>query len=386
MSRILTIKLADLGDALTATPALRALRASFPEATIDALVTPAGAAVLDGLDSIDNLIQFEKARFDRLPPSVRPIAEAAALGLRLRRHGYDRVFLFHHLFTAAGRLKYTALLGAIGSPWRGGVAEGHPFFLTRVFPDEGYGVRHEADYWLGAVGLAGAVNPAPRFEVSVDADARARAGQLLGEGPRGCKRPRIAIYPGSGSYSPARRWPAERYGRVARWLAETENAEIVVVGGASERELGEQVRLGVGPACHDLTGLTADVKVLAAVLERCDRFVGNDGGVMNLAVAVGLPVVAVFGPSNAVSWGPYRGVRTESRENARSVVIRTDLPCAPCHYRGFLPGTRHGCRSRDCLTSIDVETVARAAAELMDQEGQADEDDERGRGQHGDAS
>lgn len=384
MSRILVVKLADLGDALTATPALRALRATFPDATIDALVTPAGAAVLDGLDSIDHLIRFEKAWFDRLRPAVRPIAGAAALGLRLRRSGYDRVFLFHHLFTAAGRLKYAALLGATGSAWRGGVAEGHPSLLTHVFPDEGYGVRHEADYWLGAVGLAGAVNPSPRFEVHVDDDARARAIQLLGDQSRPLARPRIAVYPGAGTYSPARRWPVERYAMIARRLVERANAEIVVVGGSSERELGERVRLAAGPACRDLTGLTPDVKVLAAVLERCTLFVGNDGGVMNLAVAVGLPVVAVFGPSNAVSWGPYGGVRSKPGATPRSVVVRVDLPCAPCLYRGFLPGTRHGCRSRDCLTLIDVETVARAAEGLMDDEGQPDEDDKRGRGQHAD--
>ena len=380
--RILVVKLADLGDALTATPALRALRATFPDARIDVLVTPVGAAVLEGLDSVDNLIRFEKAWFDRLRPAVRPIVEAVALGLKLRRREYDRVFLFHHLFTAAGRLKYAALLGATGSPWRAGVAEGRPSFLTDVFPDEGYGARHEADYWLGAAGLAGAVNPSPRFEVHVDDGARSEAIRLLGDRPRRSNRRRIVVCPGAGAYSPARRWPAERYALVARRLAQRENAEIVVVGGSTERELAETVRLGAGPSGRNLAGLTPSVKVLAAVLENCDLFVGNDGGAMNLAVAVGVPTVAIFGPSNAVSWGPYQGVRREPGKTGRSVVIRTDLPCAPCLYRGFLPGTRHGCRTRDCLMLIDVETVARAAERLMNDEGQADQDHERGPGQH----
>ena len=75
MERILVVKLADLGDVLTITPALRALRASFPDARIDALVTPLGAAVLDGLDSVDRLISFEKALFDQSRPT--PMALAA---------------------------------------------------------------------------------------------------------------------------------------------------------------------------------------------------------------------------------------------------------------------------------------------------------------------
>src|SRR5579884_3350817 len=216
--RFLVIKLADLGDALTATPAIRALRASFPAATIDLLVTPVGAAVLAGLDSIDHLIRFEKAQFDRIPPSLRALVQAAALGARLRAARYDRVFLLHHLFTAAGRLKYAALVGATGAPWRAGVAENQPLFLTHVVRDDGYGARHEVDYWLEVAKLAGAVNPAPRLEVAIDGEARARAACLLDSLALRDNAPLVAICPGAGPYSPARRWPADRFARLGRYL------------------------------------------------------------------------------------------------------------------------------------------------------------------------
>jgi len=362
--RFLVIKLADLGDALTVTPALRALRTTFPSARTDVLVTPAGAAVLAGLDSIDRCVLFEKAPFDRLRPTMRPIAAAVALGLKLRRGRYDRVFLLHHLFTAAGRLKYAALLGATGAPWRAGIAEDQPAFLTDVLPDGGYGVRHEADYWLDVVGLVGAANPAPRIEVQIGGEARARASRLLDASRDGGQRPRIALYPGAGSYSLARRWPADRFAEVARRLVESAGAQIVVVGGRTERELAESICASVGRACRDLAGLT-DVKTLAAVLSQCDLFVGNDGGVMHLAVAAAVPTVAVFGPSNDISWGPYGGARWQPGVATRSVVVRADLACAPCMYRGYLPGTRHGCRDRDCLTSVGIDTVLQAAHALL---------------------
>jgi ADP-heptose:LPS heptosyltransferase len=362
--RFLVIKLADLGDALTATPAIRALRTTFPSATIDALVTPVGAAVLAGLDSVDHLIPFEKALFDRLQPAVRPLAQAFALGMRLRKARYDRVFLFHHLFTPAGRLKYAALLGAIGSPWRAGLAEDCPAFLTHVLRDDGYGVRHEADYWLGVVGLAGAVNPSPRFEVEIDDQARTRAARLLGGPVSDDGRPLVAICPGAGAYSPARRWPPDRYARVGQRLVEDVDAEILVVGSSAERDLAADVCDGIGHACRNLAGLT-DVKTLAAIFNRCNLFIGNDGGAMNLAVASGVAVVAVFGPSNHVSWGPYGGTLWQPGFTARSAVVRADVPCAPCLYRGYVPGTRFGCRARDCLRLVDVETVVEAAQHFL---------------------
>lgn len=362
--RFLVVKLADLGDALTATPAVRALRESFAAATIDLLVTPVGATVLGGLDSIDRLICFEKAQFDRLRPFARPVIQALALGIKLRKARYDRVFLLHHLFTRAGRLKYTALLGATGAPWRAGVAEDRPPFLTDVVRDEGYGIRHEVDYWLEVVGLAGALNPNPRLEVAVDGQARSRAARLLDDLSISPGRLVIAICPGAGPYSPARRWPAERYAQVGRCLAEQTGAQILVIGTSAERTLTRQVCDGIGVASRDLAGAT-DVKTLAAILNRCDLFIGNDGGAMHLAVAAGVPVVAVFGPSNHVSWGPYQGVPWSPGVSARATIVRIDLPCAPCLYRGFLPGTRHGCRARDCLTSIDAETVVAAARDVL---------------------
>jgi heptosyltransferase-3 len=363
-SRFLVIKLADLGDALTITPALRALRLRYPTAVIDVLTTRTGAEALDGLDSLDHLITFEKSAFDHLPPTPGAVLQALHLGVRLRRARYDRVFLLHHLFTRGGRIKYAALLAATGSPWRGGVAEGRPRFLTHVYPEAGYGVCHEADYWLGVVGLAGARNPSPRLEITVTEHERTRARQLLAELDREPARPIIALYPGAGPYSPARRWPVDHYAAVGQRLITSLGARILIVGGPTERGLGERIRLIAGSAVQNMAGCT-DVKTLAAVLERCDLLIGNDGGVMHLAVAVGTPVAAIFGPSNDISWGPYGGVRWEPGRSARTVVLRADLPCAPCLYRGFLPGLRYGCPSRDCLRGVTVDAVVRAAMEVL---------------------
>jgi heptosyltransferase-2 len=366
--RFLTIKLADLGDVLTITPALRALRTTYPRARIDVLVTPVGAAALDGLDAIDRVIPFEKSPFDRLSPALGPVIDALRLGMRLRGERYDRVFLFHHLFTGPGRIKYRALLAATGAPWRAGLGETRPTFLSACARDCGYGVRHEADYWLDVAGLAGVHAERPRLEMAIGDSARREACRLLGDSGDPPAR-RVALYPGAGAYSKARRWPGDRFAEVGRHLADRSanhdqtRAEIVVVGGADERELAETIASQIGPAARSLAGQTS-LKVLGAVLERCDLFVGNDGGVMHVAVAVGTPVVAIFGPSNAQSWGPYGGVRWQGNLTpaGRPIVVARDLLCSPCLYRGFLPGTPRGCRARDCLMLTSVATVLDAAS------------------------
>jgi ADP-heptose:LPS heptosyltransferase len=364
--RFLVIKLADLGDALTATPALRVLRTAFPEARIDVLVTSIGASALAGLDSFDRVCSFEKAQFDRLRPRSGPLREALGLGLRLRLQRYDRVFLFHHLLTGAGRLKYAALLSVIGAPWRGGLAEEKPWFLTDVATERGYGLRHEADYWLDVVGLAGArPRVAPRFEIAVDDAARKRAADILGGRPAQ-GRPSVALYPGSGGYSEGRRWSEAGYGEVGRRLTELEGVEILIVGTEGERSLAERVRAKIGPSARNLAG-ESDLKTLAALLETCALVIGNDGGVLHVAVAAGAPVLAIFGPSNQISWGPYRGegwVLPGTRASP-AAVLRRDLPCSPCLYRGFLPGTTRGCLSHDCLTLITPDEVVDLARHML---------------------
>jgi heptosyltransferase-2 len=109
----------------------------------------------------------------------------------------------------------------------------------------------------------------------------------------------------------------------------------------------------------------ASLRVTAAVLELADLFIGNDAGPMHLAAAVGTPTVAIFGLSNAAAWGPYTGNHPERR----AIVVRQDLPCMPCFYRGHSLGRPEGCATRDCLATLGVDPVAVAARRLLRETG-----------------
>src|ERR1700730_15362329 len=103
--RILVVKLASLGDVLTSTPALRALRTSLPEAHIGVLTTPASAPALRGLDTYDEVITFDKFAFDRPTDALRSLPAALRLGAELRAGDWHTLVLLHHLTTPFGIAK-----------------------------------------------------------------------------------------------------------------------------------------------------------------------------------------------------------------------------------------------------------------------------------------
>lgn len=355
--RLLVVKLADIGDALTATPALRALRQTYPAAHVTALVTPNGAPALQGSPFVDELLLFPKARFDSPAAALRPrlVAYALGFGSGLRRRAFDWVLLLHHLTTRWGAAKYAALCLASGAPRRAGLDNGRGGFLTDRVPDLGFGAYHEVEYALRVAGLAGASTTDTRLDLPLtDEDERA-AEALLGDWAS--SRP-VAIHAGTGAFGPGRRWYPESFAAVARELGRRLEAPIVLVGGPEEEGLARSIGERTGQPVLNLAGRTS-VRQLGAVLKRCRLFVGSDSGVMHVAAAVGTPLVAIFGPSNERAWGPWTGGQ------GHAAVVRHDLSCSPCFYAGHRLGRRWGCPERTCLQLVTPSEVCAAAERVL---------------------
>lgn len=166
------------------------------------------------------------------------------------------------------------------------------------------------------------------------------------------------MHAGSGGYSLARRWDAAGFAAVADRLTIERGARIVLVGAAGDDTAAVQAATR-SPAL-DLTGQTT-LGQLAAVLEQADVFIGADSGVMHVAAAAGTPVVAIFGPSNHLAWGPWT-------PGGRSAVIRSAPLCSPCSYAGHEVGLREGCAARTCMRMITAGRVTEAALALLDGE------------------
>jgi len=371
-ARILCVKLADIGDVLLCTPALRALRARYPRARIELLTPPSSAAVLRGAPEIDEILVFNKFPFDTLGSvfDLRTLAGAARFLFGLRRRHYDAILILHHYTLRFGALKFAAVALASGAPVRAGVDNGRGWFLTHRVPDAGFGAHHEADYWLQVAALAGAAAQPPdrRLALPVGPADRAAADTLLAALHLPGAGPLIAIHPGAGWYSTARRWPAPHFAGLITALVRERAATVLLLGGPDEQALAAEVQ-GLVPAAlrahvHTVAGQTT-IAGTVALLARCDLFIGNDSGPLHLATAAGTRVLGIFGLSNWRAFGPY-GPAAASGAGARAAIVRQDLPCMPCLYRGLDLGLREGCGPRPCLTALPPAAVARAAAALLD--------------------
>ena len=349
---ILVVKLSDIGDVLTATPALRALRESFPAARLEALVPPNSAPVLTESPLVDGVIVFDKFQYDRPIDVLKPSSLAALVRFArdLSRQRYDCLVILHHLTTRWGTLKYAALALASGAKVRAGLDNGRGWFLTHRARDGGFGARHEVEYWLDVVALLGAKTDDLSLEMIVG-----KNDQIPMTNDQ-C--PLIAIHPGSGGYSLARRWSAEGFAQVADALVECHGARIALVGTPADGV--SQVASLMRSEAMNLEGRT-NLKQLAAVLKRCNLFIGADSGVMHLAAAVGTPLVAIFGPSNHRAWGPWP-------RHGCHIILRADLPCSPCSYTGYKVGQREGCEAMTCMRAITPEMVLAAAERLLERQ------------------
>jgi len=399
-ARILVVKLATIGDLLLATPALRALRETYPRARLDLLVTPASAGLLDDWKVIDRVIVLDKYLFDypqQLLKNPRNLLRLKPLWHNLRDGDYDAVLLLHHLTLFYGRLKHQILMRATGAKWRIGLDNGHGWFLNVRVKDQGFGAMHEADYNLAVASATGATTNDKRLTIPIHEAEYQQAQQLLDEtettwsnfadvsqisdleqdsaklastqhyGSDDSKyphtqRPIIAMHPGSGGYSTARRWSPEHFAQLADTLFRDTGGQLILLGGPEETELHQRIfeLMQSEMPVRSFAG-KGNIRVAAAILKQADLFVGNDSGLMHLATAVGTPTVAIFGLTNSDAWGPYTG----GQANQQSVVVKMDLPCMPCFYRGHELGTPEGCLTRDCLALLGVDPVATAVRRLL---------------------
>jgi lipopolysaccharide heptosyltransferase II len=339
----LIIKPCCLGDVLMATPVIAALRQAFPRARIDFAVGGWSRAMVENNAHLDGLVDCGRVGSG----GHYSWREYLDLVRRIRAGKYEACFVLD-------RSPLISLLPYLGGiPRRVGLdSRGRGFSLTVGVPVAG--LKHEAELYLDTVRAVGIEVHEPRLEFyPTDEDRRHVTEIIQGATPQA---PLIVIHPAGGSNPgmtlSAKRWPPRRFAALADRLVEERGAQVSLVGGPDDGPIAAAIKGGMRQEPWDLAGQLTFGQ-LGALLERCDLFIGHDTGAMHLAVAVGAPVVAIFGPSDPRMYGPY---------GENSVALWHDVGCNPCLLRGRWDST---CRRFRCIEAVTVVEVWQAATAFL---------------------
>lgn len=340
--RILIIKPSSFGDVIHALPILHGLRCRYPRSRISWLVSTACAALLEGHAELDEVIRFDRKRYGlvgrRLPVTVEFVEFLA--GLRKRR--FDLVLDLQGLF----RSGFMAL--ASGARYRIGFASarefGWLFYSDRVpaSSDDTHAVDRNYRF---AVPLGFGDVPVT-FPVHVDPQARSAILRALATHGLAEGGPYALIVPGTRWETKI--WPVDHFAEVARAVRDDLGLPVVIGGAPDEVAIARQLAERVGGKTINLAGRTS-VAEMVALAAGASIAVMNDTGPMHLTIALGKPIVTIFGPTSPVRTGPYR--RPES-------VIRLDLPCSPCYLKrlGDCP-YQHRCM-KDLQPRLVIERIS----------------------------
>ena len=310
---LLIVRLSAMGDIIHTLPAAAALRQAFPHATLGWLVEERWAELLCTLryprsgprsaqrPLVDRVHSVNTAEWRHAPFSFNTWQQMAVGLSQLRGIQYDAVIDFQGAVRSALLARWSGALVAYGSAQPRENAASMLYTRKVLLTTNGTHVVQQA------LALAGAIVQTPmaepRVEFPLDPDAENKIAGLTAD-----VSDFAILNPGAGWG--AKRWPAERYGQVAKKLAKNGLCSLVNYG-PGEEELAVAVeRAGEGAARK----VSCSVSELIALTRRAHLFIGGDTGPMHLAAALKIPVVAIFGPTNPARNGPF---------GTRSVVLRS---------------------------------------------------------------
>lgn len=353
VKNILVLKFRHIGDVLLIVPTLRALKETFPHASVSVAVNAGTEDVLAGLELIDELIIFDRSV--KKLPLLEKISRESGFIQDIRRRNFDMTVDL----TSGDRAAILSFLS--GARYRLANDPG-----TRGLWGKRYLYTHIANIDSTRHMVLQNLDVVNRFGISVDnrdvdffisEETKAKIRRLFEE--KGIKNNDRVVH-----IHPVSRWMFKCWDD--RYMAETiewmsrEGMKIVLTCAPEEHERKRLERiLSMLPEdilssgnIINISGKTT-IKELAAISDASDIFFGVDSAPMHIAAAVKTPVVALFGPTNHSVWSPY---------GEDNIVLTKEMPCKPCRK-----GMCEGISLRDCMSAIRPEDVKEAFHKIAGQ-------------------
>jgi heptosyltransferase-2 len=332
-----------VGDVVMATPTLRCLRETFPQARITLLLRPSAMSILEGAPWFDEAVGIEKAQ------GVRGFVTFIVMARLLRARKFDLGLLLTNSFSSALLFRLAGVRRRVGYS-----RDGRDFLLSEAVPratrDGKFLPTYTGDTFLELCGAVGCVVRDRRPELFTTPEAERRADAIFATRGIDPARPLVVVNPGA-SFGSSKLWAPERFAWVADRLAEAHGCAIFICGAPGERAIGERIKsLMKTPALllQDC-GVPFDLGVLKSLVKRCALLLTLDSGPRHFAVAFDRPAVTLMGPNSPL----YTETPLE-----RGEVVRVDVDCGPCQKKVCPTDSR-------CMTLITQERVLEACERQM---------------------
>lgn len=348
LRRVLVVKLRNHGDVLLSTPVFRALREALPDARIDAFINRETLPMLEGNPDVNGFVLLDRAARHR--GLAARIGEEWRLRRALRSGSYDAVINLTEgdRGRIAGRLAGARV--RVGFAPRGRAVSGYTHVVKQAATP-----RHAVERNLDALRRIGIFPPpearALRFAIP-NADRAAVRARLAAAGlaPGGF----VHVHPASRWRF--KTWPAERVAEVVLALAARGlRCVLTAAPDAAERAMAARIAtLAAQAQPVDLAG-ELTLKQLGAVMDEAAVLLTVDSVPLHMASALQRPVVALFGPSSELEWGPWNHPRAE--------VIAAGFTCRPCGLDGCGGG-----KVSECLVRLPAARVVAALERLLENE------------------
>ncbi|WP_051412094.1 lipopolysaccharide heptosyltransferase II [Halonatronum saccharophilum] len=333
---ILLIRLSAIGDVIHSLPIAKEIRENYPEAKITWIVEDKAQAVVANNPYLDRIIVMPKAKWKRefKDDKLGTLKEIRAFFKELRSNKFDIALDVHGLFKSGITCFFSGAKRRIG-PADG--REGSKIFYNEMV-NLPKGKIHQIDRSFYLAKSLGGVSGQVDFGITLNPQEELKVQKVLRDLNLNENKPLIVINPFT-SWS-SKNWLKIRYAKLADKLIEEYGCEVIFTGSPADRGGVEKIRALMRRWAVNLAGQTT-LKELAGIYKESDFFIGGDTGPMHLAVAVDTPVIALFGPTDPKTHGPYGHKHT---------VIQKEMDCLGCWKRKCKKG-------KTCMSAISVEDV-----------------------------
>ncbi len=328
------------------TPLLEAIRHNYPEASITYVAGAWSKVIAEHQPTVSTVIDCGSVGI----PGRYHLSEYFKLAKRLRQYHFDLAFVLD-------RSPMLTLL-----PWLAGVPRrvgpdslGRGFSLTdrvtvSASPTE---LQHQAEIYLDLARTLHLTIDHPRMSFVPTRQERQTVLRST--------RHQVAVFTGGGSNPgmdlTAKRWPLASYKELVRKLVHDLDVQVLLIGGPDDASLTQLLQEGLDVPDGTVIDLAGKISLgeLAAQLEVCSLFIGNDSSPMHLAAAVGTPVIAIFGPTSPQEYGPY------PPDDPKHIAIWHHPTGQPC----FFLGKMQTCSNCTCMQSVTLDDVWKAVQQLI---------------------